>query len=116
MYFDDILIYTTSLELHVEHLCFVLTVGRKEELYVNLEKCTFCTEQITFLGFMVSAKGVQVHYVKVKAIEEWLTLKIWVRFGNIHGLASFYRKFVKKFSSLVSPWMRLLKIMLGLNG
>ncbi|XP_068504248.1 uncharacterized protein [Phaseolus vulgaris] len=30
----------------------------------------FCTEQIAFLGFVVSAKGVQVDYEKVKAIQE----------------------------------------------
>ena len=70
VYFDDILIYNTSLELHVEHLCVVLNVLRKEKLYANLEKCTFCTEQIVFLGFMVSVKGVQVDYEKVKAIKE----------------------------------------------
>jgi len=58
VYFDDILIYSTSLELHVEHLCVVLNVLRKEKLYANLEKCIFCTGQIVFLGFVVSAKGV----------------------------------------------------------
>jgi len=60
VYFDDILIYSTSLELHEEHLCVVLNVLRTKKLYVNLEKCTFCTEQIAFLCFVVSAKGVHV--------------------------------------------------------
>ncbi|XP_068504560.1 uncharacterized protein [Phaseolus vulgaris] len=59
VYFDDILIYSTSLELHEEHLCAVLNVLRKEKLYANLDKCRFCTEQIAFLDFVVSAKGVQ---------------------------------------------------------
>ncbi|XP_068503778.1 uncharacterized protein [Phaseolus vulgaris] len=70
VYFDDILIYNTSLELHKEHLCAVLNVLRKEKLYANLDKCRFCTEQIAFLCFVVSAKGVHVDYEKVMAIQE----------------------------------------------
>ena len=70
VYFDDILIYSTSLELHEEHLCVVLNVLRTEKLYANLKKCTFCTEQIAFLCFVVSTKGVHVDYEKVMAIQE----------------------------------------------
>ncbi|XP_027368388.1 uncharacterized protein LOC113874363 [Abrus precatorius] len=58
VYFDDILIYSTSLELHVDHLKSVLCVLREEQLYVNLEKCIFCTNHVVFLGFVVSSKGV----------------------------------------------------------
>jgi len=57
VYFDDILIYITSLKLYVVHLCDILTVLRKDKLYANLEKCTFCTKQIS------------------------LPLNIWVRLG-----------------------------------
>jgi len=51
VYFDDILIYSTTLELHVEHLCVVVNVLRTEKLYANLEKCIFYNEQIAFLCF-----------------------------------------------------------------
>ncbi|XP_068466680.1 uncharacterized protein [Phaseolus vulgaris] len=70
VYFDDILIYSTSLELHEEHLCAILNVLRTEKLYANLEKCTSCTEQIVSLCFVVSAKGIHVDYEKVTAIQE----------------------------------------------
>ena len=68
VYFDDILIYSTSLDLHIDHLKSVLTVLRKEQLYANLEKCIFCTNHVVFLGFVVSSKGVQVDEEKVRAI------------------------------------------------
>ena len=51
-------------------MCAVLNVLRTEKLYANLEKCTFYTEQIAFLCFVVSAKGVHVDYEKVTAIQE----------------------------------------------
>ena len=46
---------------------------RKEKLYANLKKCTFCTDKLVFLGFVVSAKGIEVDEEKIKAIEEWPT-------------------------------------------
>ena len=46
VYFDDIFIYNTSLELHEEHLCAVLNVLRKEKLYANLDKCSFVLNKL----------------------------------------------------------------------
>ncbi|KAH9792726.1 hypothetical protein KPL71_004248 [Citrus sinensis] len=75
VYFDDILIYSKGLDEHIEHLQSVLTVLRKEKLYANLKKCSFCTNQIVFLGYVVSAKGIKVDEEKLKAIKEWSTPK-----------------------------------------
>ncbi|XP_056851761.1 uncharacterized protein LOC130500850 [Raphanus sativus] len=71
VYFDDILVYSKSLEEHIVHLRNVLDVLRKEKLFANLKKCTFCTDNLVFLGFVVSADGVKVDQEKVKAIQEW---------------------------------------------
>lgn len=46
VYFDDILIYSTSLLDHVTHLEQVLETLRQEGLYANLKKCTFCTDKL----------------------------------------------------------------------
>jgi hypothetical protein len=56
VYFDDILIYSKTLEDHVGHIKCVLSVLREEKLYANVEKCTFCTNKVVFLGFVVSEK------------------------------------------------------------
>ena len=49
----------------------VFTVLRKEKLYANLKKCSFCTNHIVFLSYIVSTKGIEVDEEKVKAIKEW---------------------------------------------
>ncbi|KAL4279036.1 hypothetical protein GQ457_03G017300 [Hibiscus cannabinus] len=73
VYFDDILIYSHSLEDHEMHLRFVLNTLRKEKLYANLKKCVFCTNKLVFLGFVVNSDGLEVDHEKVKAFEEWPT-------------------------------------------
>ena len=53
--FDDILIYSKNLDDHLIHLKIVLDVLRKERLFANLKKCTFCIDRLVILGFVVSA-------------------------------------------------------------
>ena len=79
VYFDEILIYIKSLDKHVEHIKCVLPVLRKECLYANLEKCTFCTDKVVFFGFVVSAPGVEVDEEKIKAVREPSVKLPWTR-------------------------------------
>jgi hypothetical protein len=46
---------------------------RAEKLYGNISKCTFCTYHVVFLGFVVTADGIQVDEEKVKVIKDWPT-------------------------------------------
>uniref|UniRef100_A0A2N9HVB7 Reverse transcriptase RNase H-like domain-containing protein n=1 Tax=Fagus sylvatica TaxID=28930 RepID=A0A2N9HVB7_FAGSY len=66
VYFDDILVYSKSLDQHIDHLHCVLAVLRKEKLYANLKKCSFCLDKVVFLGYVVSGKGIAVDEEKEK--------------------------------------------------
>jgi hypothetical protein len=73
VYFDDILIYNNSLTEHLHHVCAVFYALRAARLFGNLEKCTFCTEQVLFLGYVVTSQGIEVDEAKVHAIQSWPT-------------------------------------------
>ncbi|XP_051148684.1 uncharacterized protein LOC127263617 [Andrographis paniculata] len=109
VYFDDILIYSKSMEEHVEHIRSVLEVLRAEKLYANPKKCDFCVEKCIFLGFVVGAEGISVDEAKTQAIRDWPTPKTIKEVRSFLGLASFYRRFVRDFSSIAAPLTELIK-------
>jgi len=81
VYFDDILVYSRTLEDHKNHLQQVFEVLRKEKLYANMKKCTFCLDRVIFLGFVVSAQGIEVDEEKTKAIRSGQHLKASLKSG-----------------------------------
>ena len=109
VYFDDMLIYSNSREQHLDYLTQVCTTLRKESLYGNLKKCYFFTDKVVFLGFTVSFKGVSADPQKVQVIVDWLEPKNIHEIRSFYGLVSFYRRFIKGFSTIMSPIIDCMK-------
>ena len=109
VYFDDILVYSKTNDEHARHLRAVLECLRKQCLYANLAKCTFCSSSTIFLGYVVSKDGLRVDEDKVKAIKEWPQPTTPTMVRSFLGLAGFYRRFVRDFSTTAAPRHELTK-------
>nr|GEU44494.1 putative mitochondrial protein [Tanacetum cinerariifolium] len=109
VYFDDTLIYSQTKEEHLGHLQKVMKVLANSDLFVNLKKCTFLTNKLLFLGYIVSSDGIHVDETKVHAVRDWPSPKTLFEVRSFHGLATFYRRFVRNFSSTVAPITNCLK-------
>jgi hypothetical protein len=68
VFMDDILVYSSSLEAHVEHLRAVLSVLRDHQFYVKLSKCSFAQSELEYLCHIISVEGVATDPMKTKAM------------------------------------------------
>ena len=109
VYFDDILIYSKSMDEHLDHLRAVFNALRDARLFGNLEKCTFCTDRVAFLGYVVTPQGIEVDKSKIEAIQGWPVPTTITQVRSFLGLAGFYRRFVKDFSTIAAPLHELTK-------
>jgi hypothetical protein len=60
VFIDDILIYSKSPEEHAMHLKLVLEKLREHKLYAIFSKYEFWSDIVSFLGHVISKKGIKV--------------------------------------------------------
>ena len=109
VYLDDILIYSKTKREHREHVHKILAKLKEAGLYTNTEKCEFNVEKTTFLGFIISADGIEMDPAKIRGILDWEILKSVKDVLYFLGFANFYRRFIKKYSKLCQPRFNLLR-------
>lgn len=103
VYFDDILIYSRSPEEHLQHLRSVLLILRAEKFYATPAKCLFFMDCVLFLGYRISSMGIAVDDDKIATIRDWPLPTTATEARSFHDLASFYRRFIANFSSIMAP-------------
>ena len=87
----------------------VLKVLREKRLYAKFSKCEFWLDSVSFLGHVVSKDGVMVDPTKIEAVKNWVRPTNVTEVRSFVGLASYYCRFVKGFSSVASQLANLTK-------
>jgi hypothetical protein len=109
VFFDDILIYSTSWAEHLRHLSIVLNALRAHSLHLKRSKCSFETTAVAYLGHVISKGGVAMDAKKVTAVAAWPQPRSVRGLRGFLGLVGYYRKFIRKFGLIAAPLTRLLR-------
>lgn len=106
---DDVAIMGNNLMEHNERLRRVLTKLNEMGFRLNMKKCVFAAESITFLGHMIDAEGLHPSPAKVNEIKEKPAPTNKETLRAFLGLYNFYEKFLPNKATLLEPLYRLLE-------
>ena len=108
-YLDDILVFSPTLEDHLQHLDTIFDRLRKHDLKLKLKKCNFLESETNYLGFIIGKDGIKPDPKKVEAIGS-LPIPTCVReVRSFIGMSSYYRRFIPNFSEIAEPIIALTK-------
>ena len=65
VFFDDILIYSSSCSDHLCHVCTVFRTLQDHQLFLKRSKCVFGQSSVAYLGHVISEEGVAMDQQKV---------------------------------------------------
>ncbi|KAK9057995.1 hypothetical protein SSX86_022835 [Deinandra increscens subsp. villosa] len=109
VFFDDILIYSSSMEQHKSHLELTLKLLHDNRFFAKLPKCCFGQERVLFLGHVISSEGVSVEAEKIAAVESWPIPSTVKQVRGFLGLTGYYRRFVRNYGLIARPLTALTK-------
>ena len=93
MYIDDILVYSASIQEHMETLVFLLNRLMKAGYRLNLDKCEFLQEQIKYLGFVIDKDGVRPDPLKMEVLANTTVPKTKKEVKSFLAMVNYYRSF-----------------------
>ena len=109
VFFDDILVYSSSWTAYLIHLRAVLDVLRGHHLHLKQSKCSFATASVQYLGHIISHAGVAMDDSKVAAVQSWPQPRSARGLRGFLGLAGYYRRFIKDYGTIAAPLTSLLR-------
>ena len=91
---DDIIIYADSVEEHDRRLEKVLTTLKENGLALNKDKCVYRMDQLQFMGFLLSEKGIGPSSEKMKAVRNAERPKSASEVRSFLGLVNINARFI----------------------
>ena len=73
VYLDDVIIYSDTLEDHLNHCMLAIDILRKEKLYLSKKKLRFLPDELKLLGRVIDSNGIKMDPEKVDNVLAWKT-------------------------------------------
>lgn len=106
-YIDDLIVLGSTLEEFYRNLETILALLDADGWTLSSSKCVFLAQKFEFLGFIVSADGIEVDSRKVSAILEFPRPTSLRPLQRFIGMVTFYSRFLKRFAKVTSPLHKL---------
>lgn len=108
IYLDDIVIFSSNFEEHLEKLEAVFQRLHQNNLKLKGSKCEFFKHEVTYLGHIVSEDGIRTDPSKIEAVKTWPIPKSVKEIRQFLGFTGYYRRFIKGYASIARPLNDLL--------
>lgn len=109
IYIDDICIASKNIEEHKNHVKIVLERLRQQSIKINIAKCQFAQEQVTFLGHELSINGIKPPKDKVSAILNFKKPEKACELRRFMAMVNFYRRFLPHAAETMGQMQKLIK-------
>jgi hypothetical protein len=109
VFFDDILIYSSTWAEHLQHVKMVFDTIWLNQLFVKQSKCIFGSTSVAYLGHVISANGVAMDSDKVAIVDSWPMPRTLRALRGFLGLTGYCRKFIANYGNIARPLTALLK-------
>ena len=108
-FIDDILIYSKTIEEHIEHINQVLQILKEYALKINIEKCHFMQTEVDVLGHRLTTQGLRPMESKIAAIKAWKPPTDIHELRSFLGAVGYYRDFISSYARISAPLCKLLR-------
>ena len=108
IYLDDIIVFSSTFEEHVERLSAVFQRLEEHNLKLKPSKCELFRSRVLYLGHIVSCEGIQTDPSKIDCLKNWPIPECIKDVRKFLGFTGYYRRFVKGYGSIAKPLTDLL--------